>query len=77
MGVYEWLVLLMGLKTAPTAYQRMLAACLDTGFGDKKSFTKRFGKKPYIDDLLHGTPDLKKVPTRTGPRCAPSACYPC
>ena len=20
---------------------------------------------------------LKKVPTRTGPRCAPSACYPC
>ena len=22
-------------------------------------------------------PHLKKVPTRTGPRCAPSACYPC
>ena len=22
-------------------------------------------------------PSLKKVPTRTGPRCAPSACYPC
>ena len=20
---------------------------------------------------------IKKVPTRTGPRCAPSACYPC
>ena len=20
---------------------------------------------------------VKKVPTRTGPRCAPSACYPC
>ena len=20
---------------------------------------------------------LKKVPTRTGPRCAPSACHPC
>ena len=56
-GVYGWLVLPMGLKTAPTAYQRMVAACSDTGFGDKKSFTKRFGTKPYIDDLLHGTPD--------------------
>ena len=31
--------------------------CLDTGFGKKKSFTKRFRTKPYIDDLLHGTPD--------------------
>ena len=56
-GLYKWLVLPMGLKTAPTAYQRMVAACLDTGFGDKKSFTKGFGTKPYIDDLLHGTPD--------------------
>ena len=56
-GVYEWLVLPMALRTAATAYQRMVAACRDTGFGDKKSFTKRFGTKPYIDDLLHGTPD--------------------
>ena len=23
------------------------------------------------------TGDLKKVPTRTGPCCAPSACHPC
>ena len=56
-GVYKWLVLSVGLRTAPTAYQRMVVACLDTGFGGKKSFTKRFGPKPYIDDLLHGTPD--------------------
>ena len=56
-GVYEWLVLPMGLKTAPKAYQRMVAACLHTGFGGKKSLTKRFGTKPYLDDLLHGTPD--------------------
>ena len=56
-GVYEWLVLPMGLRTAPTAYHRMVAACLDTGFGEQKGFTKHFGAKPYIDDLLHGTPD--------------------
>ena len=47
----------MGLKSAPRVYQRMVAACLDTGFGDKLSFTNRFGTKPYIDHLLHGTPD--------------------
>ena len=35
----------------------MVAACLDTGLGEKKSPTKWFGTKPYIDDLLHGTPD--------------------
>ena len=46
-----------GLKQAPRAYQRMVAACLDTGFGENKRFTKRFGTKLYIDDLLHGTPD--------------------
>ena len=56
-GVYEWLVLPMGPETAPTAYQRMVAASPDTGFGDKKGFSKRFGTKPYIDDLLPGTPD--------------------
>ena len=56
-GLYKLRVLPMGLKTVPTAYQRMVAACLDTGFGERKSFTKRFGTKPYIDDLLHGTPD--------------------
>ena len=26
-------------------------------FWGGKSFTKLFGTKPYIDDLLHGTPD--------------------
>ena len=56
-GVYEWLVLPMGLQTAPTEYQRMVAACMDTGLGEKKSFTKRFRTKRYIDVLLHGTPD--------------------
>ena len=33
----------------------MVRACLDTDFGGKKRFTKRFGTKPHIDDLLHGT----------------------
>ena len=56
-GVYEWLVLPMGLKRAPTTYQRMVAACLDSGFRGKKIFTNGFGTKPYIDDRLHGTPD--------------------
>ena len=56
-GVSKSLVLPMGLKTAPKAYQRMVGACLDTAFGGKKSFTKRFGTKPYIHDLLQGTPD--------------------
>ena len=46
----------MGLEKAPKAYQRMLGSCPDTGFGRKKSLIKRFGTKPYIDDLLHGTP---------------------
>ena len=56
-GVYKWLVLPIGLRLAPTAYQGIVAACLDTGFGGKKSYTKLFGTKPYIDALLHGTPD--------------------
>ena len=37
-GVQEWLVLPMGLKTAPTSYQRMMAACLDIGFLGKDKF---------------------------------------
>ena len=35
----------------------MVAACLDTGFGGKKSFTKPFANKPYTYDLLPCTPD--------------------
>ena len=31
-----------------------------------------------VDELEEMTADeIKKVPTRTGPRCAPSACHPC
>ena len=63
-GVYEWLVLPMGLKTAPTAYQRMMVACLDTRLREKKRFTKRFDTNLYIDDLLHGTPDRDNLERR-------------
>ena len=43
-------MLRMGLKTAPTAYQRMVASCID-------EFTRKYGTKPYIDHLMHGTID--------------------
>ena len=33
-GVYHWVVLPMGLKTSPSAYQRMVGACL-SGFSEK------------------------------------------
>ena len=57
-GVYEWLVLPMGLKTAPAQYQRMVQWCLEQD--------KRISAKPYIDDVLAGTPGppptVKEVP---------------
>ena len=37
-------------------------------------------RAPYTPQALRQwlqATHLKKVPTRTGPRCAPSACYPC
>ena len=46
-GVFEWEVLLMGLKTAPTAYQRMVSWCL--------ARDPEIKSRPYIDDILHGT----------------------
>ena len=46
-----------GPEDGTNGLQRMVAACLHTGFGGKKSFRKRFDTKLYIDDLLHGTPD--------------------
>ena len=47
-GVFEWEVLPMGLKTAPAAYQRMVQYCL--------SQDPDIQGKPYIDDMLEGTP---------------------
>ena len=47
-GVFEWEVLPMGLKTAPAAYQRMVQYCL--------SKDPDIQGKPYIDDMLEGTP---------------------
>ena len=49
-GLYEWTVLPMGLKTAPSAYQRLVSWCL-------RDFTRRYGTEPYIDDVCHGTAD--------------------
>ena len=47
-GNFQWNVLLMGIKIAPQAFQRMVADCLqrenDTDF------------EPYVDDILNGTP---------------------
>ena len=34
-----------------------------------------WGKEKYLTNP-RGVP-IMKVPTMTGPRCAPSACYPC
>ena len=46
----------MGLKTAPQAYQRMVQLCLE-----------ETGVKPYIDDVLRGTPDTEDNPDRDAP----------
>ena len=46
-----------GPESGTNGIQGMVAACLDTSLGGKEGFTKRFSAKPYIDDLLHGTPD--------------------
>ena len=57
-GVYEWLVLPMGLKTALAQYQRMVQWCLEQD--------KRISAKAYIDDVLAGTsgppPIVQEVP---------------
>ena len=49
-GLYEWTVLPMGVKTAPSAYQRLVSWCL-------RDFTRKYGTEPYIDDVCHGSPD--------------------
>ena len=49
-GLYEWTVLPMGLKTAPSAYQRLVSWCL-------RDFTRGYGTEPYIDDVCHATAD--------------------
>ena len=46
-GVFEWEVLPMGLKTAPTAYQRMVSWCL--------AQDPEIKRHPYIDDIWHST----------------------
>ena len=56
-----------------------LAVCL--GQGLKEGFRGVAEGDVGVDDVqLPSVPDdliVKKVPTRTGPRCAPSACHPC
>ena len=49
-GLYEWTVLPMGLRTAPSAYQRLVSWCL-------RDFTLRYGTETYIDDVCCGTAD--------------------
>ena len=48
--LYRWTVVLMGLKTAPSAYQRLVSSCF-------RDFTRKCGTEPYIDDVCHGSPD--------------------
>ena len=55
-GLFQWTVLPMGLKTAPQAYQRMVQLCLE-----------KTGVKPYIDDVLRGTPDTEDNPDLDAP----------
>ena len=57
--IFEWLVLPMGLKTAPAQYQRMVQWCLEQD--------KRIGAKPYIDDVLAGTPGPPPEPVSVPP----------
>ena len=47
-GLFKWTVLSMGLEAAPQAYQRMVQLCWEEP-----------GVKPYIDDVLRGTPDTE------------------
>ena len=54
-GLYQWMVLPMGRKTAPQAYQRMVCRVL-------QDFSDAYGTKPYIDDVCHGTPDSEDNP---------------
>ena len=46
-GFFEWEVLSMGLKTAPTAYQRMVSWCL--------AQDPEIECRPYIDDTPYST----------------------
>ena len=55
-GLFQWTVLPMGLKTAPQAYQRIVQLCLE-----------KMGVKPYIDDVLRGTPDTEDNPDLDAP----------
>ena len=50
-GLFQWTVLPMGMKTAPQAYQRMVQLCLG-----------ETGVKPYIYNVLRGTPDTEDNP---------------
>ena len=50
--------------------------------GRARRYRKRGSPKPAAEArAMEMDPSpvrlLKKVPTRTGPRCAPSACHPC
>ena len=55
-GPSQWTVLPMGLRMAPEAYLRMVQLCLE-----------ETGVKPYIDDVLRGTPDTEDNPDLDAP----------
>ena len=67
-GAFEWLVLPMGIKTAPSAFQKMVAYCLGDLTADGIPI------EPYIDDILLGTsPDPDNPPTSLQPSCSTSS----
>ena len=41
------------------------------------AYLGRAHRGPSPRGSRYASATIKKVPTRTGPRCAPSACYPC
>ena len=55
-GFFQWTVLPMGLKLAPQAYEGIVQLCLE-----------ETSVKPYIDDVLRGTPDTEVNPDPDAP----------
>ena len=56
LGLFQWTDLLMGLKTARDAYRRNVQLCLE-----------ETRVRPYIDDVLRGTPDTEDNPDLDAP----------
>ena len=55
-GLFQWTVLPMWLRTAPQANQTMVQLCWE-----------ETGLKPYIDDVLRGTPNTEDNPDLDAP----------